>query len=319
MHVTTPADRASQPAHLEPTKRARAPRFQLSDTAFALLMIAPALIVVGAVLLFPLAYSFWTSLNEVSTSDLSMTFTGLSNYATAIQDGLFPTALRNTIYFAVLTIVGTTVLGLAIALVLNEKFVGRDLLRTLIILPWALSQVVIGIIWNWIYNGTFGILNASLKEIGLIHSDQGWLSNSSLAMTLVAIAFVWSAVPFAVVMYLGTLQTIPADLYKAARVDGAGIVSRFLYITVPALRYTTLVILLVASLDGLLAFSLIFIMTGGGPGTATTVLSWFGYQTTFVNLRLGEGAAIFYMLVALMLGVAVLYIRVLHRPEEGAR
>lgn len=282
-------------------------------------MVAPAVLVVAGVLLFPLAFSLWTSLNDVSTVNLSMKFVGLRNYSDAVHTPFFVNSLTNTLFFATITIVGTTILGLAFALVLNERFIGRALLRALIILPWALSQVVVGIIWSWIYNGTFGVLNAMLQGVGLIHDYQGWLSNPSLALTFVAVAFVWSSVPFAVVMYLGTLQTISADLYKAARVDGAHTVQRFRYITLPALRYTTLVILLVASLDGLLAFSLIYIMTGGGPGVASTVLAWLGYETTFANLNLGMGAAIFYMLVVFMIGVAFWYVRVLHRPGEATR
>jgi ABC-type sugar transport system permease subunit len=291
----------------------------LGNTQFAFLMLLPAAVIVAGTLLYPLAFSFWTSVNEVSPVDLSMRFVGLKNYVETTQLAFFSTALTNTLYFAVVTIVGTVVLGLAIALVLNEPFLGRGVLRTLVIVPWALSQVVVGIIWGWIYNGTFGVLNAVLKGVGLIPAYEGWLSDPSRAMNLVALTFIWSTVPFAVVMYLASLQTIPEDLYKAARVDGASVIQRFFHITLPALRYTTLVILIVASLDGLLAFTLIWVMTGGGPGTSTTVLSWLGYQTTFVSLNLGTGAAVFYLLVFMLLAVTAAYVRVLHRPaEEGA-
>jgi len=280
-------------------------------------MLAPGLLLVGGVLGFPLIYSFWASVSDVSLSDLSMQFIGLANYREVVQEPFFVESLINTLYFAVATILGTIVLGLLIAIVLNERFHGRTLLRSLIIVPWAISQIVVGIIWAWIYNGTFGILNAALVGVGLIHSYQGWLSNPRLAMTLVVIAFVWSSTPFAVIMYLAAMQSIPGDLYKAAHVDGAGPVQCFWYITLPALRYTSLVVLIVSSLDGLLAFSLIFVMTGGGPGTATSVLSWLGYQTTFHNLHLGQGTAIFYILVALMVAIAAAYIRVLQRPTEA--
>ena len=289
---------------------------RLGNTRFALLMLTPAAIIVGLTLVYPLGFSFWTSLNKVSPVDLSMQFVGLSNYVASTRLAFFSTAVGNTIYFAVVTIAGTVVLGLGIALVLNEPFIGRGVLRTLVIVPWALSQVVVGIIWGWIYNGSFGVLNAALKGAGLIQTYQGWLSDPSRTMNLVALVFIWSTVPFAAVMYLASLQTIPEDLYKAARVDGAGVVQRFLHITLPALRYTTLVVLIVASVDGLLAFTLIWVMTGGGPGTATTLLSWLGYQTTFVSLDLGTGAAVFYLLVFLLLAITIIYVRVLHRPVE---
>lgn len=293
-------------------------RLRGRDTGFVWRMLAPSLITVGAVLIFPLGYSLWTSLNHVSTRDLSMSFAGLSNYGQMLSNPLFMTSLINTLYFAAMTIAGTIVLGLLIALVLNERFKGSRVLRTIVIAPWAVSQVVVGIIWAWIFNGSFGIFNASLLKVHLINANIGWLSEPSWAMPLVAVSFVWSSVPFATIMYLAALQSVPSDLYKAARVDGADALRCFRHVTMPALRYTTLVVLIVASLDGLMAFSLLYVMTGGGPGTATTVLSWLGYQTTFVNLDLGTGAAMFYLLVAIMLVVTGIYIRALQqRPGPG--
>jgi ABC-type sugar transport system permease subunit len=291
-------------------------RDERSDAAFAYRMLAPALIAVGAVLLFPLGYSLWTSLTEVSPADLRMRFIGLRNYQDMLRDPFFTASLVHTLYFAALTIVGTVVLGLAIALVLNERFPGRRALRAILIVPWAISQVVVGVTWSWILNGDSGIFNAGLRELGLLDGPRGWLSDPHLAMLFVAVAFVWSSVPFAVLLYLTALQAIPADLYKAARVDGANAVRTFRYVTLPALRYTTLLVLVVSSLEGLLAFSLIFVMTGGGPGSSTTVLAWWGYQATFVSLDLGKGAAIFYFLVALMLVVTGVYLRLFQRPSD---
>ena len=301
------------PATVEDRPRPRR-RGLVSDTSFAYRMLAPALLVVGGVLLFPLAYSLWTSLNKVSTADLSMQFAGLDNYRRMFANPLFVTSLLNTLYFAVLTIVGTVGLGLLIALVLNERFVGRRALRTVVIIPWAISQVLVGIVWSWMFNGSFGVVNAGLQGAGVIDSYHGWLSDPSVSMLVVAIAYIWSSVPFAVLMYLTALQRIPAELYKAARIDGADALRSFRYVTMPALRYTTLVVLVVASLEGLLAFSLIYVMTGGGPGTTTSVLAWLGYQTTFVSLDLGVGAAIFYFLVVVLMVVTGAYIRLLRAP-----
>ncbi len=297
-----------------PKSSALGPRRRgLSDTQFALALIAPAVAVVVCVLLFPLAFSFWASLNKVRGSNLSMSFTGLGNYAKAISNDLFAVSLTNTVYFAVVTVCGTVVIGLGMAVILNERFMGRGALRAIVILPWAVSQVVVGVIWGWIYNGSFGFLNSLLKGFGVIDSYKGWLSDPGLAMNLVAIAFVWSSVPFAVIVFLAALQSIPSDLYRAAAVDGANSWKRFVYITLPQLRYALLIVLVVATLDGLLAFTLIYVLTGGGPGTSTTVLSWLGYQVTFSQLDFGQGAAIFYMLVFVLMGAAVVYIKFLHR------
>jgi multiple sugar transport system permease protein len=280
-------------------------------------MLAPALLLVAGTLLYPLGYSFWTSVSSVNLTDLSFRFVGFQNYLDAEQEPLFRTAVINTFTFAAITIVGTVGVGLATALVLNEPFRGRTLLRMVMIIPWSVSQVVVAVAWGWVYDGTYGLLNAILKDIGLIQAYRGWLADAHLALYLVAVAYIWSAVPFATIMYLAALQGIPQDLYRAARVDGAGALRRFRYITLPALRYATLVVLIVASLDGLLAFTLVYTLTGGGPGTATTVLSWLAYQTTFQQLRLGEGAAMFYMLLFVMVGFAAVYIRLLHRPQRG--
>jgi len=286
------------------------------DTLFAVGMAGPALCVVAATLLFPLLYSFWTSLASVDPASLAFKFIGLANYGSAIHDPLFLTALTNTLEFAGLTIVGTVVAGLGIALVLNQPFAGRGLLRAVVVLPWAMSQVVVAVVWGWIFDGTYGVLNAILKDLGIIHSYIGWLSNPHITLYLVALAFVWSSAPFAVVIYLAALAGISPELYNAAKVDGAGAWRRFRYVTLPGLRYATLMVLIVASLEGLLAFSLIYTMTGGGPGTSTTVLSWLAYQITFVRLQLGEGAAMFYSLVFMMVGLAFVYIRWLYRPEH---
>lgn len=299
--------------------RTRSIRSGLTDTQFALLMLLPAVLVVAGALAFPLGFSFWTTLNSVGPN-LSMSFKGISNYVDAVHNPFFLTSLGNTLYFAALTVTATVVVGLGMALLLNERFVGRGVLRAIIIIPWAVSQVVVAIIWGWIFNGSFGLLNALLKSLGLIGSYRGWLSDPALTMNLVALAFVWSAVPFSVVIFLASLQSIPIDLYKAAAVDGADAWRRFRHIVLPSLRYAILVVLIVASLDGLLAFTLIKVLTGGGPGTSTTVLSWLGYQLSFLQLDFGQGAAVFYILVVIMATAAAVYIRVLQRSagEEGA-
>lgn len=303
----------------EASEPSRGENWERGDRRFALGLLAPSLIIVGGVLLFPLLFSLWTSFSTVSTSNLSTTFNGIHNYKSAATSAGFTTALLNTLYFAALAIAGSVVIGFLMALVLSQNFRGVRILRTVIIIPWALSQVVVGILWSWIFNANFGVWNAVLERLGLIAHPRGWLSDPTLAMPLVALAFVWSTVPFAALMYLSGLQAVPKDLGKAARVDGASGLRVFRYVTLPALRYPTLIVLMVASLDGFLAFALIYAMTSGGPGDATSVLSWIGYQVTFVNLDLGQGAAIFYYLVALMLIVAGIYIRALGKPRKAYR
>lgn len=313
----TSASRRTLVAH--PREQRPADEWQRADRRFVRVLLAPALIAVGGVLLFPLAFSLWTSFSTVDVSNLNMHFVGGKNYVSVAQQSDFVASLVHTVYFAALAITGSIVIGYLMALVLNQHFFGVRALRTIIIVPWALSQVVVGILWSWIFNGSFGVWNAVLQKLGVLSHPRGWLSDPHLAMPLVAMAFVWSIVPFSALMYLSGLQAIPEDLKKAARVDGASSWSVFRYITAPGLRYTTLIVLVVSSVEGFLAFALIYAMTGGGPGNATSVLAWMGYQTTFVSLDLGRGAAIFYYLVAGMLVVAGIYIRALSSPREETK
>lgn len=225
---------------------------------------------------------------------------------------LFGVAVKNTLHFALILVIGTVLIGMGVALVLNERFHGRSFVRTIVIIPWAISPIVVGIVWGWIYNGTYGALNALLAELGLITDYVGWLASGSRALNLVALAYVWREVPFAALLFLAALQTIPVDLYQAARVDGAGSFSRFWFVTLPWLRPTLLVVLVVVTLEGFFAFSIIYVMTGGGPGTATSVLAWLGYIISFLFFDLGRGAAVFYFLTIILLALAFVYVRFIY-------
>jgi ABC-type sugar transport system permease subunit len=290
---------------------------QLPDSAFAYMLAMPALVVSLALLAYPLGYSFWVSLHAVTLGATgSWKWVGLSNYREAINGPLFWPAVKRTLQFSIVVVLLTTVLGMLIALVLNEPFRGRGILRAMLILPWSLSQITLALTFGWIFNSTFGPLNGALYDLGIIHQYVAWFASGGVALNVMAVALVWGLVPFATLLYLGALQTVPEELLKAGRVDGAGPVRRFFLITLPWIRETVVVVIVVAALNAFLSFGLIYILTSGGPGTETTVLSWWGYTTAFQDLDLGQGAAIFYLMTLMILGLSFLTILTLGRKPR---
>jgi len=283
------------------------------EAVFGLGLVAPALLVTLALLIYPLLYSLWVSLHQVTLGSNKWTFVGLNNYAAILRDPLFWPSMSRTLTFAAIVTVLTTLMGLGAALLLSDNFRGRGLVRALLILPWALSQTMLALTFGWIFNSTFGPLNGLLFDLGIIHEYVAWFATGQSVLYIIAIGLVWSLVPFAALLFMGALQTIPEELERAARVDGAGPVRRFFLVKLPWIRETVLIVVIVAALNGFLAFSPIYILTGGGPGTDTYLLSWWGYEVGFVDLDLGKSAAIFYVLFLLVGALASITVLALGR------
>lgn len=300
-------------------KPRRGPSLTQGERRFALLLTLPTLIAVFFVVAYPWAYSFWMSLHDVGMVVQKWTFVGLKNYAQVISEPLFLDSLLRTAYFTVFTVTLGILLGLGMALVLNEAFPGRGIMRSVLLVPWAMSSVVVGILFAWIYDGQYGVLNAALTGLGLIQDYVPWLRNGFAALNLVGLAWVWHTAPLAALLLLAGLQAIPPNLYNAAKIDGAGAWHRFWHITLPWLRPMLLNALILASINAIMAFDIIYVITSGGPGTATTVLSWYGYVTTFNFSRFGEGTAILYILSLLSLLLALLYMRVLQQAAPKSK
>ena len=183
----------------------------------------------------------------------------------------FWAAIGRTVYFAGFTLVGSTLLGLAMALVLNQRFVGRGLLRSFVLVPWAMAPVSVGVLWSFIYAGNYGALTGLLDDLGLGRFALPWLGDGFRALNLVALTQVWSQAPLTALMLLAGLQSMPDSLRRAAMLDGAGPVARFFAITLPWLKPSLLFISIVTTINSLMAFDILWIMTRGGPGAATTV------------------------------------------------
>jgi ABC-type sugar transport system permease subunit len=290
---------------------------ELPDSVFAYGLALPSLLVTLALLGYPLVYSFWVSLHEVNFGGTEWKFVWFDNYTAAVTNDLFGPSTVRTLLFATVVTVLTTVLGFAFAVVLSEDFPGRNVLRGLMILPWALSQIMLALTFGWIFNSTYGPLNGLLFDLGIIDEYVAWFAKGETILFIMALAFVWSLVPFATLLFLGALQTVPEDLLKAARVDGANAFQRLVLVTLPWIRETILIVVVLAALNGFLAFGLIFVLTGGGPGTDTTLLAWWGYTAAFRDLELGLGSAIFYLMTLMVLALSVLTVVALGRTREG--
>jgi multiple sugar transport system permease protein len=271
-----------------------------SEVPSAIGFLSPALLALAATLAYPLGYAFWLSLNETNLAGRDWHFVGLENYSHALHDPLFLASLGRTVYFGSLVLVGTVGLGLAFALILNADFPGRSVVRALMIVPWSMSSVLVALTFGWIFNPNFGYLDGLLLELGVGHPVD-WFSSGWRILSFMALATVWTAAPFAALLYLGALQNVPVDLMNAAKVDGAGPVDRFRHVTLPWIRTTTFVVAAIATLSGFSVFALVLVLTGGGPGYDTTVLPWWGYTVSFYDFNWGEGAAIFFIIGILTL------------------
>jgi multiple sugar transport system permease protein len=281
---------------------------------------SPAILLVLGVVVYPLIYSFWLSLHAYNLRQPNrVRFIGFDNYTTILSSDAFWGAASNTALFCVASIALTVTLGTLLALLLNEVFPGRAVLRAVMLLPWAIPPVVNGLIWQWLLDGQHGLVNALLKGAGLITDYHAWLSQPSTAMPAIVIAQVWNHVPFVAVVMLAALQTVPDELYDSAQIDGAGLFQRFRYVTLPWLRHALLLVLVTQTMVALRTFDIIYVLTGGGPGNATTVLAWLTYVTTFNLTDFGRGNAYAYTIALITMALSMVYIRTLWKQAEAGR
>jgi multiple sugar transport system permease protein len=256
-------------------------------------LCSPALVAIAAMALFPLAWTAWESLH---LHDLRMPwrgrpFVGVGNYAEVLGDDRFWGALGHTVFFTAASVVLEIALGLALALALHRAFVGRGLARTTALLPWALPTVVAALVWRFLFEGT------------------GALTDPRAAWLPVILADVWKTTPFVALLLLAGLQSIEAELYEAARVDGANAWQQLWHVTLPLLRPALAVAVVFRSLDALRVFDLIYVLTNGGPGTATEPLALYTFASLLQDLRFGYGSAISMILFALSFALAWIYVR----------
>ncbi len=295
-----------------------------SEGRFAVLLVLPALLGIFAVVLFPLLYSLWLSFTDVNVLRTSgpvielfgvrmplFRWIGFQNYVRIFDDPLYWSSLWRTLYFVAAFVLEATLVGFGMALVLNERFAGRPLMRSLLLIPWSLSRVVVGLLWIGILDFEFGAFNGLLYNLHLVDGSIAFFKDGFSALNVLVSVYAWNQAPFAALLLLAGMQSIPADLYSAAEVDGAGYWQRFRHLTLPALRPILFLVLVLATVNGFLMLDLIYVLTMGGPGHDTTTVSWLGFQTAFTFFKFGPGTAILYTLTALCLLLTLVYHRLI--------
>jgi multiple sugar transport system permease protein len=284
------------------------------------LFVAPMLIYTAALMLYPIVMNLQMSVYDVTVMTFlrgNSAFVGLGNYAKLLHDPAFVKAVTLSLAFTVVSISLQFTFGFALALFFNRPFPGNGFLRAMLLLAWLLPAVVVGNIFRWLLDGDYGPLNFFLADVGLLHAKQYWLLEPATALAGVIMANAWVGIPFNMMLLLAGLQTIPAALYEAATIDGAGPWRRFLSITLPQMRPVILGVLLICFIYTFKVFDLVFIMTRGGPVDATLVLPIYAYKLTFDFFRFGDGAAASTVLLLGLLALALGYARLI-RAEEAA-
>ncbi|HET8626446.1 MAG TPA: sugar ABC transporter permease [Thermomicrobiales bacterium] len=296
------------PTEKRPSAPSLARRFQrLDESHFGLLLIAPTAALLLVFLVYPIAYAIAMSFNRLElTVSPDQKWVGLANYGRILGDQTVRDSIARTLAFAAMTVAISVVLSLTLALVLNETFRGRKVVRVLILLPWAVAPVVNGVMWRYLFQSNYGLVNAVLARLGLIDHYQVWLENASLALLIAAVATAWKGMPFETLILLATLQSIPESLFRAAKMDGAGVLARFRYVILPHLRNTLIFVVLLETIVSLQVFDLIFTLTRGGPGQGTVVLSYLVYINAFERLSLGPASAMAILLTLLIMALSAL-------------
>ncbi len=288
------------------------------ERIFPFVATLPALLVIALFTIYPVGYAISISFyKNLLTRPNDHPFVGFGNFTDVIGSYYFQRSLFTTATYTLSVLVAVMIFGLAVALLLNTKVRTGNLLKIVILLPWAIPSVVSGLLWKWILNADFGVLNGILYSFGLIRSYIPFLADPNLAQISLVMAHVWKEGPLVAIFLLAGLQLIPTELYEAARIDGGGFWSTLRYVTLPILRPTILVVLVYETMMAILTFDVIYVLTGGGPGDATALISWFAYAEIYKNLNLGHGLALSIIIALITLVLVLIYLRVL-RPEEEA-
>jgi ABC-type sugar transport system permease subunit len=282
-------------------------------------LVLPAVGTILVIALFPLAWTVWESLHlhDLRMPWLGRPFIGLDNYLEALGDERFREALVHTLLFTLASVTLELTIGCVLSLAMNRAFRGRGLVRAAILVPWAIPTVVAALVWRFMFDGDSGIVNAALARVGV--DPPVWFVDRLAAWVPVVLGDVWKETPFVALLLLAGLQGIDASLYEAARIDGASAWRQFRHITLPLLKPALLVALIFRTRDAFRVFDLVYVMTGGGPGTATEPIALYTFTSLLQNLRFGYGSALSVLVFLVAFLLAVGYIRVVGADLTGER
>jgi multiple sugar transport system permease protein len=281
-------------------------------------LLAPVGLILLQILIWPNIQGI--SLSFTNTRILNYSegrFIGLANYRFLLQDEYFWNSLRVTTIYGIASMSCTYVLGLGFALLLNREFAARGFIRTIFVLPWAIPEVVAVLVFVWMLDPQFGVLNYLLVSAGFIDQPLAWLTQAHLAMPALIALTAWQQFPLAMLILLAGLQTIPREEYEAAAIDGAGPISRFFHVTLPGLRAVNVILILLLILNSFRRVTMIYAMTKGGPARSTETLSILTYNTAFEYQRIGYAAAVGTALLLILLVFSLIYFRAALRNRSA--
>ena len=287
----------------------------LSERALGFLLLLPAALLLLVIVVYPIATLFWNSLHGVDNANVAAgeQFVGLKNYFTAFEDDRFWSSTWHTILYIVVTVPGSLVVGLGLALLANMPFKVKWPVRLGLLLPWALPLVFAGLIFRWFFEYRTGVVNDTLMRLGF--EPLSWLSDPNLAFAAISIAIVWKSSSFMALMLLAGLQSIPKSLYEAAEVDGASKWQQFVEITLPMLRPAIFVALIFRTITAIQTFDIPYAMTGGGPGDSTETLAMYIHKTTLDFLDFGYGSALAALMFVLSMAATSGYLKYTRRSS----
>jgi len=280
-----------------------------TETRDAWIMMAPAIIVLCIVAIYPILRTFWLSIHEMVLTDPTSgyPFVGLKNYVDIFRDNRAIESIIFTLKFTVCTVVLELFIGFGLALVMNNAFKGRGIVRAAILVPWAIPTSVSALMWKFIYNDQYGMFNDILYRFHVIDKYQAWLSTAKGSFMALIITDVWKTAPYMALLILAGLQMVPDELYESAKIDGANIIQRFFSITLPIVKGSVMVALLFRTLDAFRVFDLVSVMTGGANGTES--VSLYAYNNLMKFLDFGYGSALAVMIFVVVFIISMIYMR----------
>lgn len=281
------------------------------------LLILPSFLLAALIIIFPLGELGIYATHEVTRFGKVRDFDGVASFIKVLGDDLFRASLLRTLIWTAGVVGGTILISIPVALILNDDFYGRGLARTIIMLPWAVSLTMSAVVWRWTLDGEFGMLNHSLRSLGLIQDNIFWLATADLAFPAQIVIGILVSIPFTVTVLLGGLSSIPGDLYEAAKIEGATGWDMFRRITLPLIKPFINIALVLNIIYVFNSFPIIWVLTQGGPANSTDILVTYLYKLAFRFGRLDEAAAVSLLMFALLLVFTLLYTRMRMRDEQA--
>lgn len=300
------------------TARGRKIRYLVERKYFPYLLLIPAILLVVIVLIYPILFGMKTMFFKWNYAQptLGKVFVGFGNFIEILHDGSFWQSIKNTFIYTAGSVFVSFIIGFALALLMSEPFKGRSAIRVLIMLPVFIVPVVIALLWRILYNGQFGIIPYILNSLGIIAKGTTPLGTTQWTMIFVLIVAIWQVTPFYFLVLVAGLQAIPIEQYEVAKIDGANKFQEFFHITLPWMKYIIMFVLLITTIDAFKVFDIIYILTGGGPGNATEVVSYYIYRQGFQFFQVGYASALSFIILIIEAIVAVVFLSLLRQQKE---